>query len=128
MCFLVSVFEIVACPYLKNSIYQTVLGFLIPDYRPLYDSVVRDLKWFGPDIARGKIEGLLDALETEFEDEAEAEQAYACIPESYAWDFSSVLSQINRDTCPLRRVHAPLRKKHYKNIRQNEEWVQFFSS
>jgi hypothetical protein len=128
MCFLNSVLEVVACPYVRNSTYQTVLGFLTPDYRPLYDSVVRDLKWFGPDIAQGKMEGLLDALETEFRNDAEAEQAYACIPESYADDFSSVLRQIKWDTCPLRRAHASLRKMHYNNIRQNEAWVRFFSS
>jgi hypothetical protein len=104
MCFLTSVLEVVACPYVRNSTYQTVLGFLTPDYRPLYDSVVRDLKWFGPDMAQGKMEGLLDALE--IEDDEEVDRAYACIPKSYAFDFASVLRHIDTQTCTLRRIYA----------------------
>ena len=115
-------------PISHGAMRDMVLEYMVPDYRPLYDSVVRELRWFGPDLAHGRMENLLDAIEFEFKTEEEADKAYDFVPESYTDDFYSVLRQIKLNTNPLLRISTYLRKIHYRNIREREAWIQFFSS
>ncbi len=115
-------------PIAHRAMRDMVLDYMVPDHRPLYDSVVRELRWFGPDLAQGRMQNLLDEIEFEFRSDEEADKAYDFLPESYTDDFYDVLRQIKLNTYPLLRISASLRKTHYRNIREREAWIQFFSS
>jgi len=115
-------------PIAHRAMRDMVLDYMVPDHRPLYDSVVRDLNWFGPYIAQGKMEDLLNELEFEFKNDEEAEKAYDYLPESYVDDFDSVLRRIKLHTYAFRRYSASRRKTHYKKIREREAWIRFFTS
>jgi hypothetical protein len=68
-----------------------VITYTVPDYRPLYNAVVREIKWVGADMSEGKYNALLDALEIDDEDGEMLEY----LPKSYTDEYATVLRLIN---------------------------------
>jgi len=80
----------VSDPYARLYMRDEILGYLVPDYRPIYNSVVRDLNWILPELSEGMIGGMLEIQGIEGTDDL-----YEYLPPRSFWsDFHDVLRQI----------------------------------
>ena len=96
-------------PIAHRAMRDMVLDYMVPDHRPLYDSVVREIKWVGSDCAEGAYEALLDALEIEVDDE-DRDEVFAFLPDSYTHNYSRVLKDINPETKDNKRFYVWAKK------------------
>ena len=95
--------SMVSDPYARLYMRDVILGYLVPDYRPIYNTVVRDLNWMGPELSERRIGSLLESLGMD----AESEDFYEYLPKSYFDDYDWVLWAINPKTRSLKRFqHA----------------------
>ena len=94
---LTSIMEaLVSDPYARVCMRDTILEYIVPDHKPIYDAVVREIKWLGHDISEDKITAMLEALDMDAEDE----DFYKYLPpKSYFWEYENVLRQIDNNTC-----------------------------
>lgn len=84
----------VSDPYARLYMRDEILGYLVPDYRPIYNSVVRDLNWFAPVLSEDAIGNLLESLGMD----PESERYYEYLPKSYFDIYWDVLHDINPKT------------------------------
>jgi hypothetical protein len=91
----------VSDPYARNYMRDEILSYLAPDYRPIYNSVVRDLNWFGPHFSQSKIGYLLISLGMD----SESEEFYEYLPKSYFEDYRWVLDEINPEIDSMSRFY-----------------------
>jgi len=82
---------------------EVILDYLVPDYRPLYNAVVREIKWVGADMAEGAVSALMDALDNDDDDD---DEIYEFLPKSYTDDYASVLRQINPKVSTNKRFYV----------------------
>ena len=100
--------SMVSDPYARLYMRDVILGYLVPDYRPVYNAVVRDLNWLGPELSEGKIGSLLESLDMD----AENVDFYEYLPpKSYFWDYHWVLHEINHKTRSNRRFQQRARRR-----------------
>jgi hypothetical protein len=96
----------VSDPYARRWMRDEILSYLVPDYRPIYNTVVRDLNWFGPDLSQIKIGYLLISLGMD----PESDEYYEYLPKSYFEDYRWVLDEINPETDSIRRFYDWVRR------------------
>jgi len=99
---LTSLLDMVADPYTRRDMRDIIIAYRMPDYRPVYNAVVREIKWVGADMSEGKYNALLDALEIDDEDGEMLEY----LPKSYTDEYASVLRQINPKVSTNKRFYV----------------------
>ena len=71
-------------PYARVAVRDIAIAYMVPDYRPLYNAVVREIKWVAGTMA---ITMFVEKFEDDFD--------YTQINEGSCDEYTSVLRQIN---------------------------------
>ena len=82
-------------PDTHRGMYEVMLDYMVPDYRPLYNTVVREINWVAGTMA-------IAMFEEKFEDDFD----YTQIKESACDEFETVLRQINHRVSTNRRFYV----------------------